>query len=65
MKLKSSDPLLAAVLFGAAGAAGLYSLSPHMHWGVYVITGLLIFGVGHEALLETTVRQKISDKTDQ
>jgi hypothetical protein len=58
MKLKSSDPLLAAVLFGAAGAGGLYSLSPH-------ITGLLIFGVGHEALLETTVRQKISDKTDQ
>jgi hypothetical protein len=31
MKLKSSDPLLAAVLFGTAGAGGLYSLSPHMH----------------------------------
>jgi hypothetical protein len=36
-----------------------------MGWGVYVVTGLMIFGVGHEALLETIVRQKISDKTDQ
>jgi hypothetical protein len=65
MKLKSSDALLAAILFGAAGAGGLYCLSPSMRWGVYVATGLLIFGVGHEALLETTIRQKISDKTDQ
>jgi hypothetical protein len=62
MELKSSDALLAAVLFGAAGAGGLYYLSPHMRWGVYVVTGLLIFGVGHEALLETTVRLGKTDK---
>jgi hypothetical protein len=65
MKPKASDALLAAVLFGAAGAGGLKCLWPHMGWGVYVVTGLMIFGVGHEALLETIVRQKISDKTDQ
>jgi hypothetical protein len=62
MKLKSSDALLAAALFGAAGAVGLYSLSPNMRWGVYVMTGLLIFNVGHETLLETTMR---GDKTDE
>jgi hypothetical protein len=60
MKLKAFDALLAAALFGAAGAGGLYCLWPHMRWGVYVVTGLMIFGVGHEALLETIVRQKVS-----
>jgi len=33
-----------------------------MGWAVYALTGLLIFGAGHETLLETTVR---GDKTDR
>jgi hypothetical protein len=40
--LSNSDALLAAALFGAAGAGGLYCLWPHMRWGIYVITGLMI-----------------------
>jgi hypothetical protein len=35
MKLKSSDPLLAAVLFGAAGAAGIQRNKKHAEAAEY------------------------------